>query len=83
MFFNTRDEYSNPLRKLFEETDNKQRLEIGFGSIGTKRHEYGAVNKHQVVGLERRCTDIAATYGRPFTYKYGESLDRLESVSFD
>ncbi|WP_018915907.1 hypothetical protein [Vreelandella zhanjiangensis] len=83
MFINVRDEYVNPVRALYEGTDTRQLLEIDFGSIGAIRHEYGSVNQYSMSGLEKRCTNLAATYGRPFTYQYGESLDRLESVSFN
>ncbi|RUR51301.1 hypothetical protein [Vreelandella populi] len=83
MFINIRDEYVNPIRAMLEGKGNRQQLEIDFGSIGAIRHEYGSLNRHQMSGLEKRCTNMAAAYGRPFTYQYGESLDRLESVSFN
>lgn len=83
MLVNIREEYINPIRQHFEGRDDSQQLELDLGSMGTIRHEYGAVNRPQMWGLEEKCTNIAVTYGRPFTYKYGESLDRLESVSFN
>ncbi|WP_330959337.1 hypothetical protein [Photobacterium sp. 53610] len=57
-------------------------LEIELGSLGTVRHEYGKVDYSTSSSLDQRCRNMAAQLGRPFTFTMGDSLDRLESVTF-
>ncbi|CAM0555894.1 hypothetical protein EHLJMEHL_00982 [Vreelandella titanicae] len=70
-------------RELGNARDGIQQLELDLGPMGTVRHENGAVSSSQMWSLKNKCGNISLPYGRPFTYEYGESLDRLESVSFD
>ncbi|MGE8499652.1 MAG: hypothetical protein ACN6O6_19280 [Pseudomonas sp.] len=56
-------------------------LEILIGPLGQVSHEQAKVEYFSHTHLESKCREMAAALGRPFTYKMGDSLDRLRSVS--
>lgn len=59
-----------------------RQLELLLGSLGQIRHEQATVDFSSHVSIKSRCREMAASLGRPFSNKMGDSLDRLSSVSF-
>lgn len=51
-----------------------------FGSVGEVTHMSGQVSSME--HYERDCLERVIQAGRPFTYFYGKSLDRLQSVEY-
>lgn len=57
-------------------------LELYIGSMGEVEHVNGQVNYLKHRKLKKQCQEMAVSFGRPFTYTMGESLDRLQKISF-
>lgn len=58
-------------------------LEFQLGSMGMISHRHRKVNYFAMQNLKEKCRAIAAdSLGRPFSLSMGESIDRLESLTF-
>lgn len=57
-------------------------VELFVGSLGEITHENAKVSYYEHAHLKQRCRDMAAGLGRPFSFTFGDSLDRLEAVAF-
>lgn len=60
---------------------NMGQVDLRLGPIGQVAHEHGSVDVVTHSGLRTRCTELAISKGRPFTFFMGDSLDRLVAVS--
>ncbi|WAF87810.1 hypothetical protein NRL37_10295 [Metapseudomonas otitidis] len=59
-----------------------KQFEFIIGPVGTVNHENAKVDFHSHTDLAVKCEHLAGALGRPFSYKLGDSLDRLASVVF-
>lgn len=63
-------------------------ISVQVGSLGIHNHnvykmqEFGKLSSENYAYLESKCQSMAATLGRPFTFHFGDGLDRLKSVVY-
>ncbi|HLD67115.1 MAG TPA: hypothetical protein VJA19_13820 [Pseudomonas sp.] len=68
--------------RFFPNKRGLSQFEFLIGPLGNVDHENAKVDFYSHVNMEVRCEEMASALGRPFSYKLGDSLDRLDSVVF-
>jgi hypothetical protein len=63
-------------------------ISVGIGSLGVHGHNYykyeqfGRLSPEVYVNLEAKCESMAVKLGRPFTFHFGDGIDRLKAVVY-
>ncbi|WP_374980485.1 hypothetical protein PSGK_02820 [Pseudomonas solani] len=69
---------STPLRNKRE----LNQFEFVIGPVGGVEHENAKVGVNTHMDLASKCEHLAGALGRPFSYHFGDSMDRLKAVAF-
>jgi hypothetical protein len=57
-------------------------LSFEVGSLGEQASRGGKLSGSSYHRLEKQCMEMAGNLGRPFSFQFGNGLDRLNKITF-